>query len=192
MSIAGHIVMKWLAVLSVLLLTYSFLSVLTILLQMKNTVFLFECFTYSIVFVSSLRFNDAHLQTRRRQSSVLGMYRSIPPSIFVWFIPFQVFLMFYYWQRAQCAWKPHISFHFVIIFLVTLICRPSDVNQLSELVPLLSSLPFVFYYVPFQVFLITLHWYTVIRVFCPRTGLSPQTQAPRLQFCPKAGLPLKT
>ena len=29
-------------------------------------------------------------------------------------------------------------------------------------------------------------------VFCPRAGLSLQTQAPRLQFCPKAGLPLQT
>ena len=28
----------------------------------------------------------------------------------------------------------------------------------------------------------------MIRVFCPRAGLSLQTQAPRLQFCPKAGL----
>ena len=29
-------------------------------------------------------------------------------------------------------------------------------------------------------------------VFCPRAGLSLQTQAPRLQFCPKAGLPSQT
>ena len=27
----------------------------------------------------------------------------------------------------------------------------------------------------------------IIRVFCPRAGLSLQTQGPRLQFCPKAG-----
>ena len=36
---------------------------------------------------------DAHLRTRRRQSSVLGKCRSVPPSIFVWCIPFQVFLV---------------------------------------------------------------------------------------------------
>ena len=29
----------------------------------------------------------------------------------------------------------------------------------------------------------------IIRVFCPRVGLSLQTQARRLQFCLKAGLP---
>ena len=29
-------------------------------------------------------------------------------------------------------------------------------------------------------------------MFCPRAGLSLQTQAPRLQFCPKAGLRLQT
>ena len=28
----------------------------------------------------------------------------------------------------------------------------------------------------------------IIRVFCPRAGLSQQNQAPRLQFYPKAGL----
>ena len=33
---------------------------------------------------------------------------------------------------------------------------------------------------------------SIIRVFCPRAGLSLQTQAPRLQFCPKAGLPSHT
>ena len=32
----------------------------------------------------------------------------------------------------------------------------------------------------------------IITVFCPRAGLSLQTQAPRLQFCPKTGLPLQT
>ena len=28
-------------------------------------------------------------------------------------------------------------------------------------------------------------YFIIIRVFCPRAGLSLQTQAPRLQFCPK-------
>ena len=46
--------------------------------QMKNTVFLFESFTYYIFFVSSLHLNDFHLRTRRCQSSVLGKCRSIP------------------------------------------------------------------------------------------------------------------
>ena len=32
----------------------------------------------------------------------------------------------------------------------------------------------------------------IIIVFCPRAGLSLQTQAPRLQLCPKAGLPSQT
>ena len=32
----------------------------------------------------------------------------------------------------------------------------------------------------------------VIRVFCPRTDLSLQTQAPRLKFCPKADLSQQT
>ena len=32
----------------------------------------------------------------------------------------------------------------------------------------------------------------IIRVFCPRAGLSLQTQEPRLQYCPKAGLPPQT
>ena len=32
----------------------------------------------------------------------------------------------------------------------------------------------------------------VIRVFCPRSGLSLQTQESRLQFCPKAGRPRQT
>ena len=32
----------------------------------------------------------------------------------------------------------------------------------------------------------------IISVFCPRAGLSLQTQASRLQFCPKAGLPYQT
>ena len=32
-------------------------------------------------------------------------------------------------------------------------------------------------------------WWYIIRVFCPRAGLLLQTQAPRLQFCPKAGFP---
>ena len=31
----------------------------------------------------------------------------------------------------------------------------------------------------------------IIRVFCPRTGMSLQSQASKLQFCPKAGLPPK-
>ena len=39
---------------------------------------------------------DAHLLTRRRQSSVLDKCRSVPPSTFVWFIPFQVFLVMIY------------------------------------------------------------------------------------------------
>ena len=34
------------------------------------------------------------------------------------------------------------------------------------------------------------HHHIIIRVFCSRAGLSPQTQALRLQFCSKAGLPL--
>ena len=34
--------------------------------------------------------------------------------------------------------------------------------------------------------------FTIIRVFCPRAGLSLQTQAPRLQLCSKAGLPPQT
>ena len=32
----------------------------------------------------------------------------------------------------------------------------------------------------------------IIRMFCPKAGLSLQTQEPRLQFCPKAGLPPQT
>ena len=32
----------------------------------------------------------------------------------------------------------------------------------------------------------------IIIMFCPRAGLSLQTQAPRLNFCSKAGLPLQT
>ena len=32
----------------------------------------------------------------------------------------------------------------------------------------------------------------IIRAFCPRAGLSLQTQALRLKFCPKAGLPPQT
>ena len=59
---------------------------LTILLQTKNTVFLFESFT--IIYFSF------HFYVSRRQSSVLGKCRSVPPSIFVWFIPFQVFLCY--------------------------------------------------------------------------------------------------
>ena len=58
------------------------LRLLTILLQTKNTVFLFEYFNYSVFYVSSLCLNDAHLRTRRHRSSVLGKCRSVPPSIF--------------------------------------------------------------------------------------------------------------
>ena len=36
---------------------------------------------------------------------------------------------------------------------------------------------------------VNLYIIIIIRVFCPRAGLSLQTQAPGLQFCPKAGLP---
>ena len=43
---------------------------------------------------------DAHLRTRRLQSSVLGKCRSVPPTIFVWFIPFQVFP--YYDNTEKC------------------------------------------------------------------------------------------
>ena len=35
-------------------------------------------------------------------------------------------------------------------------------------------------------------FFIIIRVFCPRAGLSEQTQESRLQFCPKADLPPQT
>ena len=61
---------------------------------MKNTVFLFESFNFVYIFFHFISTSyDAHLRTRRRQSSVLGKCRSVPPSIFVWFMPFQVFLI---------------------------------------------------------------------------------------------------
>ena len=64
--------------------TYNFLSVLTILLQTKNTVFLFEIFNNSIFFYFIslfLRRSPADPTTR---SSVFGKCRSVPPpSIFV-------------------------------------------------------------------------------------------------------------
>ena len=36
------------------------------------------------------------------------------------------------------------------------------------------------------------HIIIIIRVFCPRAGLSLGTRAPRLQFYPKVGLPPQT
>ena len=51
---------------------------------MKNTVFLFESFIIICFFFNFISASyDAHLRTRRRQSSVLAKCRSIPPSIFV-------------------------------------------------------------------------------------------------------------
>ena len=49
-----------------------------------------------------------------------------------------------------------------------------------------------FYYLFNSLQVISNYYIIIIRVFCPRVGLSLQTQEPRLQFCPKAGLPSQT
>ena len=64
----------------------------TFLLQVKNTLFLFENFTIIYFWL--------HLYILRRSPAdpttpivCLSKCHSVPPSIFVWFIPFQVFLI---------------------------------------------------------------------------------------------------
>ena len=77
-------------------------TVLTILLQTKKNISVFVRklhLLYIFHFIS--KFYDAHLQTWRCQLSVLGNCCSVPTSIFVWFIPFQVFLIMLY-QSILC------------------------------------------------------------------------------------------
>ena len=91
-----------------------------ILLQTKNTVFLFESFNFVHIFF--FRFistsYDTHLRTRRRQSSVLGKCRSVPPSNFC-----LILLL----RKATVIW-PKV-YHFC---LVSSVCSPAVQATLSS------------------------------------------------------------
>ena len=97
-------------------------------------------------FVSSLHLNNAHLQTRRRRSSVLGKCRSVPPSIFVCFLPLQVFpyyviiIIHYGRQWPEMLMCPKTS-NIIIIIIIIIIIPGTRKHSFKYIVCVFQSQP---------------------------------------------------